>query len=133
QFNAFLAVGPLRVAPALSADAAAHHVVVAAVGNLDEGRLLPRLAWIIEERDDAGPLEAFRQWEAAKLRQGRVEVAELHQPGGGCSLPFARRHDDEGNTGAFLEQLCLAPQAAMFAQVKSVVAPENHHGVVPQL
>ncbi len=125
----FPAFAPFGVAPALGPHAATDRAAV----DLGVGGLFSGLRGVFEDGAQALAGEFLGRGEASVVGQRRVKVDELGDGCGGFAHTF-RAGDPDDHRGAraeFVDGDLVPP--AMLAEMITVVADQDHDGVVPQL
>ena len=107
---------------------------VAAVFAPDaEGGLSPVGARIVEERHEAGAVDACGDFEIAEFGQGAVDVERLDDARGGAAVAVGSGGvDDERDAGAVFEERAGLGPLSFFAELIAVVGDEDDDGVIAQ-
>ena len=85
--------------------------------------------WILQDRSEAFAVEVFGIRHAGQVTESGIKIDEFDKGLGLSALGQAGAGDNQGHAQRFVEGVLLSPEA-VFAEEKSVIAPENDDGVV---
>mgnify|MGYP006135182859 CR=1 FL=1 len=84
---------------------------------------------ILQDRSEAFPVEMFGMRQVGQVAEGGIKIDEFDKGLGLSALGQAGASDNQGHAQRFVKGVLLSPEA-VFAEEKSVIAPENDDGVV---